>query len=470
MEYYHLMLNRLRTLYENTSKRVFGQKLKLTLTNQDLYLWVMEETKHLGKVTLGERAWYLLNDRPDAFCKLQKKKTYNSRTEKYGFCNNINQCECFREHLVATYKPKNIAGGMEKRRANCIEKYGVENVGMLETVKEKRKNTMANRNYDHIWDRIQEEKETAGMNQVIERVSNQVTPEFTRDDYIGSHRHNKYQWKCVHCGNIFNDHVDYGRIPRCHKCYPKDISKPEIEIRDFIESLGIKVVANTTEFLGNLEYDIYLPDYKIAIEHNGTYWHSSIKKKPKYHVNKFIKSRDIGIHLIQIFGDEWHSKPEIIKNRLIAILGKGPKIFARKCKVIEVSTIDYKEFTNKPHLQGYAHATIKYGLTYDDKLVAVMGFGKSRYTSDGFEMIRFCSDNTVVGGASKIFKHFIKQHDPVSVVSYANRCWSTGSLYKTLGFKNVTSNDLNVGYWYISSDYKRYHRSNFTKGKLVSKG
>jgi hypothetical protein len=75
----------------------------------------------------------------------------------------------------------------------------------------------------------------------------------------------------------------------------------------------------------------------------------------------------------------------------------------------------------------------------------------------------------VIGGAGKLLSHFKKEHLPESIVTYADRCWSDGGLYRKLGFTDETSDQLNTGYWYIK-DNIRYHRSNFTKSRLVSMG
>ena len=50
------------------------------------------------------------------------------------------------------------------------------------------------------------------------------------------------------------------------------------------------------------ELDIYLPDLKIGIEYNGTYWHSIEKGIDKYaHRRKSIACKKLGIRLIHIF-------------------------------------------------------------------------------------------------------------------------------------------------------------------------
>jgi hypothetical protein len=152
-------------------------------------------------------------------------------------------------------------------------------------------------------------------------------------------------------------------------------------------------------------------------------------------------------------------------------LGKGKRTYARQCEIKEVGTSDYRTFCDMFHLKGSANAKYKYGLYHDTKLVAVMSFGHNRYEKDhaGYEMIRYCSDGNVIGGASKLFKHFVKALDPDSVISYADRCWGSGEVYKKIGFTDVTIDIKNSGYWWMK-DSVRYHRSNFTKKRLVSLG
>lgn len=47
---------------------------------------------------------------------------------------------------------------------------------------------------------------------------------------------------------------------------------------------------------------------------------------------------------------------------------------------------------------------------------------------------------SVIGGAGKLLKYFEQRYSPLKLVSYADRRWSTGKLYETLGFrlKNIS--------------------------------
>lgn len=102
-----------------------------------------------------------------------------------------------------------------------------------------------------------------------------------------------------------------------------------------------------------------------------------------------------------------------------------------------------------------------------------MTFGKGRIIMSGnsnqYELLRFCNklDTTVVGGADKLLKHFIKMYNPKTIISYADRRWSQGNLYEKLGFKFIHNSKPN--YWYIINN-KRMYRFGFRKQILIKEG
>ena len=466
------MLTILTQLLAVTNPRVVAQVLQKK-SNKHLMDWVLSESSMLDEhaVTVKERIHYIVNGKPDFICSKGRKRTLSPTRNEYGFCGNAGTCVCLQEHQSANYTPRDMAAVIEGRKKTWLAKYGVENVSQSIEIQEKRRNTMSQRNYSHVYDKLAKDKKTIGFDQIIARTDGVVLPLFDREDYHGTRRRHVYSWQCCTCAQHFKSHVDSGEMPRCETCYPrnKNVSIGETEVGDFVKTLCPNVETNTKKLIPPLEIDIYLPEKNLAIEYNGTYWHSDEKKSPDYHVTKYLRCKEIGIHLIQIFEDEWARSPEIIKNRLRNILGSSQKCWARNGTVKEISIGEYRNFTNLHHLRGYAHAAIRYGLLVGETLVAVMGFSKSRYTKTGFELIRYCSTGTVVGGAGKLVSHFKKEHDPDVIVTYADRCWSNGNLYAILGFTDVTVNQRNTGYWYIK-DGVRYHRSNFTKARLVSLG
>ncbi len=82
---------------------------------------------------------------------------------------------------------------------------------------------------------------------------------------------------------------------------------------------------------------------------------------------------------------------------------------------------------------------------------------------DVYELNRYASKGNVVGGATKLFKYFVKNFNPVQIVSYTDLRWNTGDLYEVLGFNFVGNTE--PGYWYLRGD-KRYHRAGLYKTEL----
>ena len=261
---------------------------------------------------------------------------------------------------------------------------------------------------------------------------------------------------------------DYGV---CHFCNNrKSVSIPERELREFLGSIYQgKISLNDRKILVGKELDILIPDAKLAIEYDGFYWHNENVVSPKYHLEKTEACEAAGYRLIHIFEDEWKQKRSIVESRLRGILSLNDRIYARNTECREVSYEESREFLEENHIQGSCMSKWRYGLFYDDQLVAVMTFGKSRF-EDGFELLRFCNklNTNVVGGAGKLLSHFRADHpEIVNIISYADRRWSAGGLYEKLGFKLVQNTE--PSYFYIVN-HQRKSRLLFQKHKLVAEG
>lgn len=256
----------------------------------------------------------------------------------------------------------------------------------------------------------------------------------------------------------------------------KGISKGEIE--DYIKEIyNEKLIYNDIEILNGKELDIYLPDINLAIEYNGTYFHSDLFREGKLrHIKKTKECEKQNIQLLHIWDCDWKRKKPIIESIIRSKVNKiENKIYARKCIIKEISSKEKIEFLDQNHLQGPSISKINYGLYYNDELVSVMTFGKLRknmnqvHKEGHFELIRFCNklNTTVIGGASKLLIHFIKTEKPLNIISYANRDISNGNLYEKLGFNKV--HETTPGYhWYKSGI--RYNRFNFRKSNLIKQG
>lgn len=254
-------------------------------------------------------------------------------------------------------------------------------------------------------------------------------------------------------------------VIECPICNPYS-SKFENE---FINILPENTIRNSYRILDKKQLDYYIPGYKLAIECNGDYWHSeSCNKTKNYHLSKTLECEAKGIQLLHIFESSWIEKKNIWTSIINNKLGKSEKIMARKCILKEVPKAEEKEFLESNHLQGFTGSSICYGLYYQDELVCLMSFGKPRFTNKyDWELIRLCTKigMNVVGGASKLLNYFHKNNKG-SLISYSDRLYSNGSIYKQLGFS--FSHYSEPGYYYFKNG-GIHTRQQFMKHKLKNK-
>lgn len=255
-------------------------------------------------------------------------------------------------------------------------------------------------------------------------------------------------------------------------------SEEEKELENYIKSLNVETLCSNRTILNGKELDIVIPEYNLAIEYNGIYSHiyrphesSESKRKDKdYHYNKTKLCAEKGYTLIHIYSDDWTLKKDICKSMLCSKLGKLERIYARKCNIKSINKIEKKHFLENNHIQGNDKSIIMYGLYYKDNLVSVMTFSKSRYNKKYvWELSRFCNIlfSTVIGGFSKLLKHFRSNHKG-SIVSYADMNHSIGNVYLKNGFNLVKQANTSYSYVNLSKSIRRMHRANFMKSKITT--
>lgn len=272
-----------------------------------------------------------------------------------------------------------------------------------------------------------------------------------------------------------SDHLMGCGCPKCGMV----VSKGEDEIFDYVsEFLDKNAEKRVKNLLWPMELDIYSPSNKIAIEFDGVLWHSEKYRPDKfYHLNKTNACKKIGIRLLHVFEDEWTEKKPIVLSMLNNIFGKTKrKIYARQCEIRNVKPDEKNSFLEENHLQGKCPSTYAYGLYHDGELVSLMTFGKlrqqKRFNEDydtSWELLRFCNslNTTVIGGASRLLKHFITVVKPSRIVTYADKRWSDGNLYFKLGFHHKW--DSKPNYHYVING-RREPRFKYRKGELIKQG
>lgn len=423
-------------------------------------------TTHIQKkhgITVKEYYDSYIKQENEGICKLCGNPTKWTNKLNYGYSDYCsNKCATAAvervDKILSTRKqntewfPNGVISG-DERRKKYIEKHGHDYKFMTSEYKEKI-HDIANK-----------------------RIKDKYFKYFNNDDstYI-DYADQKFIAKC----NICNNNFELGwqalqcRLANnsklCTFCNPVNpiTSDKEKAICKYLDSLNITYECNNRTIIGK-ELDIYIPEYKIAIEFDGLHWHSEEFRPNNYHLNKTVACENNGIQLIHIFEDEWDFKQEIVKSRLSSLFHKNHTIYARKCIVKEISYSTAEKFLNINHIQGTCKSKRNFGLFYNDELVAVMTFGKSRFKNE-YELMRYCNKLylNVVGGASKLFKYFIKNSPEINhVISYADRRWSIGKLYESLGFNKCGI--TKPSYFYIVS-HKCENRMKYQKHKLVAQG
>lgn len=233
-------------------------------------------------------------------------------------------------------------------------------------------------------------------------------------------------------------------------------SNAEQEIADIL--IGSNLLLNSTSIIHPFEIDIFDVDSRLAIEYCGLYWHSDIKKDKGYHRRKYDLCKQQGIRLITIFEDEWLHNKSLISSKLLHILGRSEqqRVFARKTSVTNVTIADKALFFDVNHIQGNGPSSINLGLSYEDRVVAIMGVIKNRDGS--FILNRYATSCNVVGGFSKLLKFFENQYGAQKIISFADLRWSEGHLYDNTGF--TLDKELKPDYYWVKGNY-RFHKFNF---------
>jgi G:T-mismatch repair DNA endonuclease (very short patch repair protein) len=406
---------------------------------------------------------------------------YCSRKCTWSDNDNIQRIK--KETNIKKYGATNVLSsilGKEKAKKTHLEKYGVEHYNKSQEFKDRIASGDISRDHTQAGQKVSETVKRKHYDNVITKHP-KIECMFSFEDYKGSGGYNKHLWKCKTCSKEFQCYINYNVTLECPFCAPKG-TKHEQLIKDFLTKHNITHYDRYRKLLRTedgktKELDFYLPEYNLGIEVHGLYWHSELKIDKNHDVNKLNLCERNGVRLISIFDDELFNKQQIVFNRLKSILGKTKyRLFARKCTISEIPSKIKRSFLNKYHIQGDTHSTHNYGLFYKNRLVAIATFNKTRQIlkttknriEGEFELVRYCTvgNFSVVGGCGKLFKHFINDVRPTQVVSYCDRRWSQGNMYKQIGFKQCSISQPNYWYIHLNSCKHRYSRYGFQKHKL----
>lgn len=402
------------------------------------------------------------------------EKVKNTMFEKYGYTSNFIIPEVISKRNEILKDDKTST----KRKNTCLEKYGVDNTSKLESVKKKFNDTCLEN-----WGSIHFKKSEKFKFKELDKHLIKLNIYHSQYDLpkINKLSDLNYNMTCTKCNSVFDISINAYNIRKnqnldiCIICNPilYNRSLGEIDLFNFIkENYKGEIIQG---YRLSKEVDIYLPELKIGFEYNGVFWHSEQRKDNAYHYEKFKYFQENNINLIQIWEDDWLYKKNIIKSIINNKIGNSKRIFGRKTVIKEVSNKDSIIFLNDNHIQGWCVSKIRYGLYYNDELISIMTFGQKRKnlgnisSNNDYELLRFCNklNYSIIGGASKLFTKFINRFTVNSIISYSKNDYSSGNLYKKIGFEFDSETKPNY-YWVVCGI--RENRYNWRKDKLVKMG
>ena len=357
-----------------------------------------------------------------------KQTMLNKYGVEHNWCNGDMRINTFVNSL-GVENPFQAEEIKEKIKQTCLDKYNVEHPMKSEYIKNKVKQTKLKR-YGTEW----------GLaNKIIINKSRQTClkkygyPTANQDPII---RHQQV------LSSVLTNMERYG-VP--YYCMTRDcINKQGNVISKINQRFANLLKENNIYFeqefvLGNRSYDFKIGNTFIEI--NPTYSHNSTTggffknyqvnpKNKNYHLEKSKIAQENGFFCIHIFDwDDW--------NKIINLLLPKKIIYARNCEIKKISKKECDEFLNLYHLQNTCKGQLfRYGLYYNSKLIELMTFGKPRYNKKyEWELLRLCShkDYKIVGGSEKLFKHFLREQNPKSIISYCDYSKFSGEVYKRLG-------------------------------------
>lgn len=467
----------------------YSDKIEWYKKNKHQALWLIEymiqtiptiPLNRRGKISYKQAMWHLFNGNDVPTCKMCSNHVkWNDDHDAYQtYCSS--KCSvgdlCVREKKKATtierYGVENYFYLSDKVKQSMIKKHKVDHPSKSKVIREKKKATNIERyGVDHPWKNKSVRKKCVESHD-YRRLTDEQYQKLLSFDYM------KLQLETNHLsyhqlGEIIGVFEGTVKIyAKQHGIVNTQRSKVQNQLVDFIKKEYVgEIKVNSKTIIPPYEIDIVIPEFNFAIELDGVFWHGELNGKDRrYHISKTKKMEECGYDLMHIYDYEWTTKCDIVCSRILNKLGKSNKIYARKTEIRVVDKESEKVFFNNNHIQQYSPSSVCIGLFFDNELVACMSFVKPRFNKHyQWELLRYASklNTNVVGGGSKLFSFFIKQHNPLSVISYSDNRWGTGGLYRMLGFEFLHNSSPNYKYFVRNNSEVLYNRVKFQKHKLV---
>lgn len=498
---------------QDAKKLAFSVKF-LMQQNPSMYRLILEHTSFLPvDAPLKARYYCIINNMIEhPKCKTCGSKTTWHRSLSQGFkqycnttCKNLDpaQQQLSKNGIYKNYKVNNVSELpwiVEKRKQTSLLRYGTSSPAQSEQIK--LKTILTNRErygVDHP-NQLQEYKQKIaktnynryGVNYIQQhpdfkqKTSQTNLKRYSRNCHTQQHISEESLEKLNNKDWLYNQHIIQQRsiLNISHELNVWDTTVArymqihDIPVHHFYRSTGEKelcgfieshlhpgsVVPNVRSVISH-ELDIYIPSLKLAFEYCGLYWHSEQQGKDRnYHYAKFLECQQAGIQLVTIFEDEWEGTQDLVKQKILYLLNLNCQdvVYARNTSIGEVTAKQKNQFFAKYHIQGAGPGSISYGL-FDNVGEMVACVTLIQQSDATYVLNRYATSKHVVGGFSKLLKHFQKNNKWTQIITFADQRWSLGILYEKTGF--TLDNILPPDYYYIVKN-KRLHKFNFRRKNL----
>ena len=288
---------------------------------------------------------------------------------------------------------------------------------------------------------------------------------------------NKYQklrLRCKNCQSIqLKSMMMIEATPVCHVCHPKE-SKGQLEILNFVRSLGIDAISNDRCIISPLEIDVLIQSNRLAIEYNGLYWHSSARILDKdYHEKKRLSTINAGYRFLGIYEDEWRDKRNIVEGMIRHRLGKSIEAYdARSLKIEKIDSKTSNFFFERSHLEGSTKNIVTFGLVDGKGVVhAAMSLRKPFHVSKSSRlevarsaMLPGISVRGWIGKLTKESLKYSKNNGYEGLMTYVDSRVGNGIGYTSSKIWNLEKASTGPRFWWTDFE-NRFNRFKYKADK-----
>lgn len=357
-----------------------------------------------------------------------RQKLKNTNIERYG------------ENYIGKFTSKGIKtkikrygsssyNNKDKYKQTCLERYGVDNPMKSHEIQKKSKQTCLEKYGNELY--LLSEDYNSKRKECLTKSKQTCLERYGVGSAIQSE-----EVKCKLRQTCLERYgVEYNCLRKEAHNSRNSNSNPNNNFKKLLNESNIKYTCE--KYLNGKSYDFLVGNILIEINPYSTHninWNpygGKIMDK-YYHFNKSKLAKENGYKIINIW--DWDESEKIVHSLCNKI-----KIYARECVIKIISPKDLKLFLEKYHFQNHCkNQKIRLGLYYNDDLVQIMTFGNPRYNKKyDYELLRLCSkfEYYIIGGAEKLFKYFINNYKPETIISYCDNSKFTGNVYEKLNFK-----------------------------------